>query len=68
VEEKISQQYPERKDTYNGKALNVDHNHETGQVRGLLCPKCNTAIGYLNDDPDLIQHAVNYLQDSPQQT
>ena len=41
--------------------LNVDHDHETGFVRGLLCPKCNTAIGYLNDDKELIARALNYM-------
>ena len=43
------------------KFLSVDHNHQTGKVRGLLCRKCNLAIGILQDDPSLLRRAVNYL-------
>jgi hypothetical protein len=43
------------------KALGVDHNHETNQIRGLLCDKCNFALGHLNDDPDLLIRAASYL-------
>lgn len=39
----------------------VDHNHNTGKTRGLLCRKCNTGIGYLNDDPRLTVKATEYL-------
>lgn len=39
----------------------IDHNHETGQVRGLLCTNCNTGIGNLRDDPILLQKAIDYL-------
>ena len=41
--------------------LVVDHCHETGDVRGLLCPKCNTGIGLLKDDPRVLANAVKYL-------
>lgn len=41
--------------------LVVDHNHESGIVRGLLCGECNTAIGLLGDDPALIRRAAEYL-------
>jgi len=41
--------------------LQVDHNHKTGKVRGLLCFKCNTAIGLLREDPGLFTAASLYL-------
>jgi hypothetical protein len=41
--------------------LNVDHNHETGEVRGLLCNQCNRAIGLLGDPVEKMQAAVDYL-------
>lgn len=43
------------------KLLAVDHNHRTGAIRGLLCSLCNTAIGKLGDDPDLVKRALDYL-------
>jgi hypothetical protein len=39
----------------------VDHDHETGEVRGLLCRRCNSALGMLRDDPITIERAANYL-------
>ena len=46
----------------NGKRLHVDHNHVTGQVRGLLCTRCNTAIGKFKDDPKIIRNAIAYIE------
>ena len=43
------------------KFLMVDHNHETGEVRGLLCSRCNSAIGLLEDNISHLQSAINYL-------
>lgn len=43
------------------KALAVDHDHKNGQVRGLLCQRCNQAIGLLKDSPDLLMKAAAYL-------
>nr|WP_240528300.1 endonuclease VII domain-containing protein [Streptomyces amritsarensis] len=43
-------------------AAHVDHCHETGRVRGVLCFNCNTAIGLLGDDPGTIQRAISYLE------
>lgn len=44
-----------------GKLLCVDHEHESGEVRGLLCVRCNTAIGSLRDNPVVIRSAAAYL-------
>ena len=44
-----------------GKALAVDHNHETGKVRKLLCSKHNQGLGLYGDDPILLLEAANYL-------
>lgn len=44
------------------KSLAVDHCHDTGKVRGLLCRKCNTAIGLFQEDINIINNCVNYLQ------
>ena len=41
--------------------LHVDHNHDTGKVRGLLCMDCNTGIGKLQDSADLLKKAAEYL-------
>lgn len=45
-----------------GLTLCVDHCHLTGEVRGLLCIRCNSAIGFCSDDPALLQAAAAYLQ------
>lgn len=43
--------------------LSVDHNHSSGGIRGVLCRKCNAAIGLLNDDAELVQRAADYIRD-----
>jgi Recombination endonuclease VII len=44
------------------KMLAADHCHITGTIRGLLCTKCNCAIGFLNDSLDLVLSAAKYLK------
>lgn len=43
--------------------LNVDHDHKSGRVRGLLCILCNTVLGKMNDSPALLRKAADYLED-----
>lgn len=43
-------------------ALVIDHCHQTGLVRGLLCPGCNVALGFLRDDPARADGAARYLR------
>lgn len=40
---------------------NVDHNHETNKIRGILCLKCNFALGLFLDDVEILLNAINYL-------
>ena len=46
------------------RAFAVDHCHNTGAIRGLLCGKCNTGIGSLQDDINILQRAIQYLENS----
>jgi hypothetical protein len=45
-----------------GKALCIDHCHTTGKVRGVLCDDCNTSLGKMKDSKELLQKAINYLE------
>lgn len=45
------------------KLLAVDHNHETGKIRGLLCSQCNTALGLLQDNSSICIRAAKYLKE-----
>jgi hypothetical protein len=46
------------------KRFSVDHNHTTGKVRGLLCNNCNTGIGLLKENLEIIQRALLYLKNN----
>ena len=45
----------------NGVALSLDHDHETNEIRGLLCDNCNRAIGFLQENLSTIESAIKYL-------
>lgn len=47
----------------NGKSLAVDHCHDTGKVRDLLCHNCNVGLGNFKDNVELMMKAIEYLKD-----
>ncbi len=40
----------------------IDHNHLTGEVRGVLCNNCNTALGLVGDNVDTLSKLIQYLE------
>lgn len=64
-------QYRRMEETFGGRCflclrepagkLHIDHDHNTGRVRGLLCPNCNTALGLLRDDITTVARIEGYL-------
>lgn len=43
-------------------SFHIDHDHETGVIRGLLCASCNMGIGMLGDNPSRLRLALSYLE------
>lgn len=43
--------------------LDVDHDHATQKVRGLLCFRCNAGLGSFKDNPEFLENAIRYLKD-----
>jgi len=48
-------------DLENRKHTNIDHDHMTGVIRGILCNYCNSVLGYAFDNPDILQNAQDYI-------
>lgn len=42
-------------------SLHIDHDHGTGEIRGLLCVRCNNAIALLRESPDIMRRAIRYV-------
>lgn len=49
-------------DTMYRKILAVDHDHESGRIRGLLCNHCNQGLGHFRDSPELLEAALAYIK------
>ena len=47
--------------TPGGKGWHIDHNHQTGNIRGILCVNCNFALGLFKDNVTHLRAAINYL-------
>lgn len=47
-----------------GRNLAVDHDHNNGKIRGLLCSSCNQGLGNFKDSKELLQKAIKYLEET----
>lgn len=52
------------KELPDGAYLCVDHNKETGEIRGLLCDTCNRGLGYFHEDTKILENAIKYLKEN----
>jgi hypothetical protein len=57
----ICHQFPPKINSRNIDRLFVDHDHNTGRIRGLLCSRCNTGLGLFKDSSELLIVAADYL-------
>jgi hypothetical protein len=48
--------------TTTGRGWHVDHNHESGKIRGIVCHNCNLGLGHFRDNPDFLRKAIEYLK------
>jgi len=48
-------------DVNSSKSYHVDHDHDTGVVRGLLCARCNSLVGTVENDPEILKRIEEYL-------
>lgn len=68
-QERIKQQYKcllceATEESQYHKRLFVDHCHETGKYRGLLCGLCNTGLGSFKDNVEVLQKAIEYINEN----
>ena len=45
--------------------VQIDHNHKDGQIRGILCKKCNLLLGYAKDSSKILKNALKYIENPP---
>jgi hypothetical protein len=49
-------------DENNGRTWHIDHCHDTGKVRGVLCDLCNRGLGHFRENADVLRKAAQYLE------
>jgi predicted RNA-binding protein with RPS1 domain len=47
------------------KSIHIDHDHSTGEIRSLLCNKCNSMLGFAEDNIEILKNAISYLEKNP---